>query len=125
MADSVKPTAGTNPPTPKKDLSMEMRLLIAFLLMGLVLFLTPYFYKPPATNRTQPPAAKVQKKAPQEEPRLNLPPVPGQIAGEKEETFVLDSNLYRVLLSNRGAVVLSWTLKKYTDSAGKPLELVN
>ena len=31
----------------KKELSMEQRLLLAFVLMGLVLFLTPYFYKAP------------------------------------------------------------------------------
>ena len=40
----------------KKDLSMEQRLLLAFVLMGLVLFLTPYFYKapppPPKTPRS-------------------------------------------------------------------------
>jgi len=30
-----------------KELSMEQRLLLAFVLMGLVLFLTPYFYKAP------------------------------------------------------------------------------
>ena len=32
---------------------MEQRLLLAFVLMGLVLFLTPYFYKaPPAASKT-------------------------------------------------------------------------
>ena len=46
----------------KKDISMEARLLIAFVLMGLVLYLTPYIYKPasapapgantPATSKT-------------------------------------------------------------------------
>src|ERR1039457_4576772 len=28
-----------------KEMSMEVRLLLAFLLMGVVMFLTPYFYK--------------------------------------------------------------------------------
>src|SRR5436309_15997130 len=28
-----------------KELSMEMRLLLAFLLMGAVMFVTPYFFK--------------------------------------------------------------------------------
>ena len=50
----------------KKELSNEARLLIAFVLMGLVLFLTPYIYKPasapapgankPATSKTTNPA---------------------------------------------------------------------
>jgi hypothetical protein len=44
----------------KKELSMEQRLLLAFVLMGLVLFLTPYFYKspPPAPKTTAPVASQ-------------------------------------------------------------------
>ena len=45
----------------KKELSMEARLLIAFVLMGLVLFLTPYIYKPataPAPGANQPATSK-------------------------------------------------------------------
>ena len=38
-----------NPAQPPKEMSMEIRLLIAFLLMGVVMFLTPYLFK------TQPP----------------------------------------------------------------------
>ena len=38
---------------------------------------------------------------------------------------MLDTALYHVVFSNRGATVKSWTLKKFKDSAGKPLELVN
>ena len=38
-------------------MSMEVRLLLAFLLMGAVMFLTPYFYKsPPPVKKTTPPA---------------------------------------------------------------------
>ena len=37
----------------------------------------------------------------------------------------METSLFKVVLSNRGAVVRSWILKKFTDSAGKPLELVN
>ena len=33
--------------------------------------------------------------------------------------------MYHVVFSNEGAVVQSWTLKKYKDASGKPLELVN
>ena len=40
----------------KKEMTMEARLLLAFVLMGLVLFGTQYFYKPPPapTNRPRP-----------------------------------------------------------------------
>jgi hypothetical protein len=45
---------------PKKELSMELRLLLAFILMGAVLFVTPYFYKTvtPPVKKTAPVAAK-------------------------------------------------------------------
>jgi YidC/Oxa1 family membrane protein insertase len=44
-----------------------------------------------------------------------------------ETTIVVDSPLYHVTLSNRGAVVRSWKLKKYLDDQKppKPLDLVN
>ena len=46
-------------------------------------------------------------------------------AGEKD--IVVESDLYRVELSNRGGVVRSWQLKKYTDGGNPPrvLDLVN
>src|SRR5512140_3546072 len=103
---------GAPQPTPSKDtkeLSMEIRLLIAFILMGAVLFLTPYFYKPaapPPQASKSVPAAKTP--APGQPvaaaPAEPSPPV-GQIGAGKEETFVVDTQLFRVALSNRGALV--------------------
>lgn len=112
---------------------MEVRLLIAFLLMGGILFLTPYIYKPPAPAK--PAAAPVASgNASAEKPAAAVapvsPPLPaappaGQVAGAAEEAYVVDTSLYHIVFSNRGAVVKSWTLKKYKDSAGKPLELID
>src|SRR5450631_2316266 len=53
MAESVNGGSKT-PAQPPKEMSMEVRLLIAFLLMGVVMFVTPYFFKsqtPPATKK--------------------------------------------------------------------------
>jgi len=122
----------------EKELSMELRLLLAFLLMGVVLFLTPYFFpgpepspEPPpqkapaspaevASNRQQgqPPAAQAAspEQAPQETARIQA---------EQEQTYTIETDLFRVQFSNRGAVVTSWVLKQYRDSQGNPLELVN
>ncbi len=119
----------------KKELTMEQRLLLAFVLMGLVLFLTPYFYKapPPAPKATAPatgqaaqPAAKTAaaSQAATQAPQL-VQPVPGQIEATSEQQIVIDTDIYQVTLSNRGATVRSWILKKYRDHEGKPLELVN
>ena len=45
----------------------------------------------------------------------------------EEKALVVESALYRVEFSNRGAVVRSWLLKKYFDDAKppRPLDLVN
>src|SRR5580700_4458395 len=123
----------------KKELSMEMRLLIAFVLMGLVLFLTPYIYKPataPAPGANQAATSKVPdtksevKEAatappPAEAPATPAAVIPGQIHADKEEASVVDTDLYHVVFSNKGAVVKSWVLKNFKDHDGKSLELVN
>jgi YidC/Oxa1 family membrane protein insertase len=45
-------------------------------------------------------------------------------ANAETETIV-ENNLYRIVLTNRGAQAKSWVLKKYKDEDGKPLDLVN
>jgi YidC/Oxa1 family membrane protein insertase len=122
----------------KKELTMEQRLLLAFVLMGLVLFLTPYFYKaPPAPAKTATPTSAsavatkalpaTQTAAPQTAAAQAVAsqPVPGQIEATSEQQFEVDTDIYHITLSNRGATVRSWILKKYHDRAGKPLELLN
>jgi YidC/Oxa1 family membrane protein insertase len=121
----------------KKEMSMEARLLLAFLLMGLVLFGTQYLYKPAPTPPK--PAAPVQTAAaktpetPSPAPATAPVPaapkpaadMPGQIHADKEETFTIETDLYRVVFSNHGAVVQNWILKAYKDHKGDPLDLVN
>ena len=119
---------------------MEARLLIAFVLMGLVLFLTPYIYKPaaapapgankPATSKTTDP---VEATAPPPAAPAPVIPVaaaaaaemPGQIHGDQEETVVVDTGLCHIVFSSKGAVVKSWVLRDFKDHNGKPLDLVN
>lgn len=119
----------------KKELSMEVRLLLAFLLMGVVLFVTPYFYKQPPQPTPQSAAKTAQTSPVSAAPssgKTLAPPVstipstdlPSQSA-ESEETITVDTDLYRVVFSNRGAVVRSWVLKAYKDQASKPVDLVN
>jgi YidC/Oxa1 family membrane protein insertase len=127
MADENK---GLTPKAPG-EMSMETRLLLAFLLMGVVMFLTPYFYPPqppPDAKRTQEKTeAKTAAVAPAEAPAAepaSVVPVAGTVAAAQEETVVVETGLYRVELSNRGAVVRSWKLKQYRDHAGNPVEFV-
>lgn len=120
---------------------METRLLLAFLLMGLVLFGTQYFYKPPP----QPSPAAVAKNVPPPKPvEAEKPPppaaapveMPGQVKASQEETVTVETDFYHVVFSNRGGVVKSWILKRgptgpngqmiaYKDHNDKALELVN
>src|SRR5436309_4872904 len=117
-------------PSNNKELSVETRLLLAFILMGAVLFTTPYFFKtppaPPApVKKTEPAPAQKTEQPPAPAKTVAAAPTAGQIAASREETLTLDTDLYRIVFWNRGAVVQSWTLKKYKDPANKPLEVVN
>jgi YidC/Oxa1 family membrane protein insertase len=120
----------------KKELSMEVRLLIAFVLMGLVLLVSQYFIKPaPAPTATKAGAAKAAQPvtaADVEKPEAVIPSPAKQKAAETlgavqasgEEIVPIDTDVFHVVFSNRGAVVLSWVLKNYHSGNGKPLELV-
>ena len=120
-------------PKPKKALSMETRLLIAFLLMGAVLFLTPYFFKQPPPAPAKKADAPVTAKAPAPTPPAAAqapvpaaaPAVPGATAADKEQTLTVDTQAYRVVFTNRGAVVKSWQLKNHKDNKGQTVDLVN
>ena len=124
-----------------KELSMEMRLLLAFGLMGLVLFATQYLMpKPPAPKQaavaqvqqepSQPPAKPAETPAAPAPAKSSKTPEkeaePAETkAAEREETIIVETDVYRIVFSNRGAALRSWVLKKYKDSQGKPVELVS
>ncbi len=133
MPESVN--SGGSPEQPKKDMSMELRLLIAFALMGVVMFTMPYFYKsiapPQAAKKAAPAAAQQQSPQPAQAAAVKPAPPPAApapaapVAAQKEDFFFLDTNLYHITFSNRGGVVTSWLLKRYKTHTGKPQELVN
>ena len=128
---------------------MEVRLLIAFLLMGVVMFVTPYFFKsqvPPAANKAatgqtaaqgtpgvpstpgaQPAAEVTQPPAPATpEAEVAAAPLPAGATPQKPEpTLVIETDLYRIAFSNQGGTVRSWQLKKAKGNDHKTLDLVN
>src|ERR1035437_7056211 len=91
MAESVNGGSKT-PAQPPKEMSMEVRLLIAFLLMGAVMFLTPYFFKsqapPPvkkdAAGQPAPKGLSAVPTAPEGNPtaEATAPPSPAAEAAE-------------------------------------------
>jgi YidC/Oxa1 family membrane protein insertase len=141
----------TPPKNEPKELSNEVRMLVAFVLMGLILVVTPWVYRKlgitPATpaktaassttqnkdsSNAQGKAASTASGAPMAMATpagagdsAAVPPAPDAIAAASAQDYTLDTGLFHVVFTNRGATVKSWTLKKFTDSAGKPLELVN
>jgi YidC/Oxa1 family membrane protein insertase len=103
---------------PPKEMSMETRLLLAFLLMGAVMFLTPYFFPSPRlprkeghaqTAQTTPSAAPAETHAqtspvPEAESAPTAPVTPGQV----EPPFSIDTDLFQSPFSNQGGNVRSW-----------------
>jgi YidC/Oxa1 family membrane protein insertase len=119
-------------------MSMEVRLLLAFILMGAVMFLTPIIFPTPkAPAKKEIPAAANPAPAAADTARTTAaPPAAGTPAATaapaanatpqiQQPPFVIDTDLYRITLSNQGANVRSWQLKKYKGNDNKPLELVN
>src|SRR6185437_9916343 len=116
--------------------SMEKRLPLALALMMLVLLVSQYIFKPaPAPKPVKPvndnTAAKVVQKpgaavpAAHALPEAIPPPAIGEVQAASEITTDIDTELYHIVFSNRGAVVKSWVLKNYKDDAGKPLQLTD
>jgi YidC/Oxa1 family membrane protein insertase len=115
-----------------KEMSDEARLLVAFVLMVVILLVWQKFYKPPAPPpetknvATSSLPAGTQTSTPTV--AMATPPPPaGGIQATGEQTIAIENSLYRVELSNRGAVVRSWKLKKYLNDnkPPEPLDLVN
>ncbi|MGD1069337.1 MAG: membrane protein insertase YidC [Bryobacteraceae bacterium] len=131
----------SSPTPPKKDakeLPNELRMVLAFVLMGLILVATPYVYKqlgivtPTAQTPPLKSGVETHKETPQSaaspaavETQASAEAAPGAIAASSESEWAIDTSLYRIVFSNRGAVVKNWTLRKFKDSDNKPLDLVN
>lgn len=113
---------------------MEQRLLLAFVLMGVVIFASQYLLpKPPApkpvakkeVKQEAKPEAKPEVAAakPGEKPAAEAP-IENSVAA-KDEFPTVETDLYKIKFANRGGVVLSWELKKFKDNFGKPLDLIS
>jgi YidC/Oxa1 family membrane protein insertase len=99
-----------------------------------------YFFKP----KTSPPAPNPQVQSQQMQPAaqpaqagisqqgqpqsasgaVQVPSAIPAIAAAAETETTIENELYSIVFTNRGAQIKHWVLKKYFDSAGKPLDLV-
>jgi YidC/Oxa1 family membrane protein insertase len=110
---------------------MERRIMLALALSFLLIMLTRPFWEsqgPPPT-RPEPSREQVQQPSKQAAPQNAATPAVPALAeskqGDAERWIEVETDLYRLKMSNREGVVRSWVLKRYTDSHGKPLDLVD
>jgi len=121
-----------------KELSDQKRVVIASALSLAVIVVWSMLYRPaappPVATSSPAPSTAVPAGAPAAGPAggATQPMAPAVAAGvpsaaavgdTAEKTIVVESELYRVVLSNRGAVVRSWQLKKYNDASRPPRRL--
>jgi YidC/Oxa1 family membrane protein insertase len=129
-------------PGQKDKFTPELRILVASLLsMGVILVWAKYFGpKPPAqlpqANRPAQSAPAIP--GPAASPAVTASQAPAKGAAispatpvsvspksdSQERSIVVENSLYRVEISNRGAVVKSWQLKNYKDDA-KPQRVLD
>ncbi len=119
----------------------DMRSTIAFTALILVVLLGyQYFAKPtppatpPQTQSQSAPAAQAtgQAGAPQPGSAQTQPPSASahvatatpSVGAAIESDITVENELYKIVFTNRGGRVKQWILKKYVDTAGKPLDLV-
>ena len=122
-----------------KEMSDQVRGIIFVVLVMGVIFAWSHFYNPPVPAPQKQSGASAQQTSPAQAStataRKETIPVaaaatPARVAAVQaatERTVIVDSAFYLVELSNRGAVVKSWKLKKYNDDQKPPhpLELVD
>jgi YidC/Oxa1 family membrane protein insertase len=114
---------------------MEKRLLLFFAVTFLLVSLWPRLFPPPP--RATPPSATAEEEersgrempaVEEAKPALEAPPAGTEAvarAASREESTVVETGLYTLTFSNRGARLLSARLKAFRDGGGEPYELVN
>jgi YidC/Oxa1 family membrane protein insertase len=118
-----------------------MRSTLMFTMLLIVVFLGyQYFFKP------TPPATPTASQNQTQQAQTAGQPTPGQPSPEQaiqaqaagaaaqataptvtaalETQTTIENELYKIVFTNRGAQIEHWILKKYSDSAGKPLDMV-
>ncbi len=119
----------------------DFRSLITFTFLALAVLLGYQYFKP--KQETPPPEAQTQQQVQQQAQQPAPSAVSGQpgsnvalpaisnaqsatpaIAATAETETTLENEMYKIVFTNRGAQVKHWYLKKYTDTSGKPLDMV-
>ncbi len=129
--------------TNNDDPNLERRLMLAIALTVLLfLIVLPFLSKksqmpplPVATkSATQPPPAAAPgtpassvsaPSAPAKSAPPQPAPAPAVVQAAAEQQIAINTPVYHVVFSNRGAVARSWILAHYRDDAGHPLNVID
>lgn len=132
MAESPNPLK-----PPKNEMESQMRLLAILLGVAGMLYVWQTFFNPvvptkPAEQAKVEPAKADPAKKDAPQPAAAAAVAPGgrtpaaaPVQATAEETVRIQTDFYSITLSNRGAVVKSWILKKFIDANKKQVELLN
>jgi YidC/Oxa1 family membrane protein insertase len=117
----------------------DMRSTMLFMLVVVMAVLGyQYFFNKPTPNQTQPAAQTQSQQATQPQPaqqsaataaQAAVPMAPAAaatpaITAALETDTTVENELYKIEFTNRGAQVKHWILKRFSDTAGKPLDMV-
>ncbi|MGA2049051.1 MAG: membrane protein insertase YidC, partial [Terracidiphilus sp.] len=113
----------------------DMRSTIGFAVLLLVVLLGyQYFFKPKPAPETQTAQTQSQQApaTPTRGAQASPTGTPGaqtasstpSVAASLETQTTVENEQYKIVFTNRGAQVKQWILKKYKDTAGKPLDMV-
>ncbi len=101
---------------------MEKRLLLAMVLSILILILFQFLFIKPQKPEVKPGEVKEEEtiipegKSMRPEPAEKIPPLPRleEAMGEEEKEVTVKTPLYTAQWTNRGAVLTSWRLNRYS-----------
>ena len=113
----------------------DMRSTMALMFIVLAAFLGyQYFFAKPKPEPPAPAQSQTQTTAPASQSSPSQPSAAvasaqasaatPQVAASLETDLTVENEFYRIVFTNRGAQVKHWYLKRYFDSAGKPLDMV-
>ena len=102
---------------------MDIRTILAVIIIGLIILLTPMYQRLFYKGKTLVP--KEKRPSPAETTRVDtggLGKVP--LGSAEGRDIVVETPLYVAELNTEGAMLESWRLKKFPDRKGRPLELL-
>jgi len=115
----------------------DFRSLMIFTFLALAALMAFQYFKPNQNNSGS--GQQAQQQA-QQAQQTSQPPSSGggssspvsiaartivaSVTAAAETETTVENEKFRIVFTNRGAQVKHWILKKYTDSAGKPLDMV-